>query len=258
MNPLTHGRRDFVVTGDERSSSWLVVQDLESILPVSTTPAIVQSTARKSSVRDRGIAGNLATWQETNNGTRWILAPVVGPLSTGLKPRITNGPATTGFIAAFKVEDQAGRPVLTPEWISPNIVSPQTPVVANGVVFVLSSGEFTQRINETGSVIQERGKEGTRAVLYAVGAREDIAVTAAHITDDSERLHAVHDQVDREGKVGGLLVGERVSKGALEFSASHHAATLAVFSNLANADSGIRRLREPTRMTGRRPLLMAL
>jgi outer membrane protein assembly factor BamB len=83
---------------------------------------------------------------------------------------MTNGPVTSGFIAAFKVEDQGGLPSLTPEWISRDIVSPQTPVVANGVVFVLSSGDFTRRINEAG-VMEERPKPGTHATLYALDAR---------------------------------------------------------------------------------------
>ena len=60
---------------------------------------------------DRGIWGGLSTWEDSD-GARWILAPVWGPLSNDLRPAVTNGTAGSGAIVAFKVEEQAGKPVL--------------------------------------------------------------------------------------------------------------------------------------------------
>jgi outer membrane protein assembly factor BamB len=85
------------------------------------------------------VWGNLSSWQDAD-GVRWVLAPVWGPQSAG-------------SIVAFKVEDQSGKPTLTPAWVSRDIPSPQPPVIASGVVFVLSSG-----------------KSGGHATLYALDA----------------------------------------------------------------------------------------
>jgi outer membrane protein assembly factor BamB len=90
----------------------------------------------------QAISGSLSTWQDAD-GTRWILAPVWG----------RNGAAPNGSIASFKVEEQAGKTVLTPAWVSRDMNSPLPPVVASGVVFALSAG-----------------KNGARATLYALDA----------------------------------------------------------------------------------------
>jgi outer membrane protein assembly factor BamB len=88
------------------------------------------------------ISGGLSTWQDAD-GTRWVLVPVWGK----------NGTSPNGSIAAFKVEEQAGKTVLTPSWVSRDMNSPLPPVIASGVVFALSAG-----------------KGGTRATLYALDA----------------------------------------------------------------------------------------
>ena len=84
------------------------------------------------------VWGNLSSWQDAD-GTRWVFAPVWGP-------------ANTGSIVAFKLEEQNGKPALTQAWVSRDIPSPQPPVIANGVVFALSS------------------RAGTHATLYALDA----------------------------------------------------------------------------------------
>jgi outer membrane protein assembly factor BamB len=88
------------------------------------------------------ISGSLSTWQDAD-GIRWVLAPVWG----------RNGTSPNGSIAAFKVEEPAGKTVLTPAWVSRDMNSPLPPVIASGVVFALSAG-----------------KNGTRATLYALDA----------------------------------------------------------------------------------------
>jgi outer membrane protein assembly factor BamB len=88
------------------------------------------------------ISGGMSTWQDVD-GTRWVLVPVWG----------RNGSSPNGSISAFKVEEQAGKTVLTPAWVSRDMISPLPPVIASGVVFALSAG-----------------KSGTRATLYALDA----------------------------------------------------------------------------------------
>jgi outer membrane protein assembly factor BamB len=114
-----------------------------------------------------GIWGGLSSWQDMD-GTRWVLAPVWGALNPELKIPGAS-PSSAGSIVAFKVDEQNGGPVLTPAWASRDMSSPQPPVIASGVVFALSSGEFTRTIGRSGE-IDERSKSGTRAVLYALDA----------------------------------------------------------------------------------------
>jgi len=78
------------------------------------------------------VAGALASWLDAGD-TRWVLAP------------------TAGAIVAWKVVDRSGAPVLEPGWVSRDLVSPLPPMVINGVVFAVSSGELR-----------------TNAVLYAL------------------------------------------------------------------------------------------
>ena len=87
---------------------------------------------------------------------------------------MTNGPTPAGSIMAFKVQDQNGEPALVPAWISRDMSVPEPPVIANGVVFALSSGEFTRQIREDGEVYntKERMSHNTgHAVLYAFDAK---------------------------------------------------------------------------------------
>lgn len=119
-----------------------------------------------------GFWGSLATWEDSQ-GTRWLLAPAWGPVHSTAPPfPVTNGEAPHGSVMAFKVEDKAGSPVLSPAWISRDLNVPEPPVVANGVVYVLSSGEDVQQVDASGRSLgtAERVAGSGRAVLYALDA----------------------------------------------------------------------------------------
>jgi outer membrane protein assembly factor BamB len=111
------------------------------------------------------IAGALASWQDAN-GVRWILAPSGGPVASGPKFPSTNGKVTNGSIVAFKVTDQNSQPVLEPSWVSRDMVSPDPPIIINGVVLALSTGAYLtgDREMETG----QRVKRSSPAILYAL------------------------------------------------------------------------------------------
>jgi len=111
-----------------------------------------------------GIWGNLASWADPS-GTRWVLAPVWGPLATGIHFPGTNGEAPHGSIVALKLEEKDGKPVLTPAWVSRDMISPAPPVIANGVVFALSTGEYTVQLGA------DRVANSTHATLYALDAQ---------------------------------------------------------------------------------------
>ena len=68
-----------------------------------------------------------ASWEDPDTGTRWIYASL------------------PNAIAAFTLEQRDGRPVLSPGWVSSEVVAPAAPVVANGLVFGLSTGNASRR-----------------------------------------------------------------------------------------------------------------
>jgi outer membrane protein assembly factor BamB len=119
-----------------------------------------------------GTWGSLASWEDAQ-GTRWVLAPFWGPKHPKAKFAITNGETNVGTIAAFKVEEQAGKPVLVNAWTARNMVTPAAPAIANGVVFALATGEWVRQANDReGGLYQAdtRIAKSTPAVLYALDA----------------------------------------------------------------------------------------
>ncbi|MGH9668340.1 MAG: PQQ-binding-like beta-propeller repeat protein, partial [Bryobacteraceae bacterium] len=108
----------------------------------------------------RGFWGAFASWEDDKN-TRWLAVPGWGPLGSKAPAfPVANGPVHGGAILAFKVEDKAGKPVLTPGWISRDMTVPEPPIAANGVVFAVANGENVMQANSEGRLMdtQERLK----------------------------------------------------------------------------------------------------
>jgi outer membrane protein assembly factor BamB len=127
----------------------------------------------ENDIAGRGVWGAFATCEDPS-GTRWVYAPAWGPLHPKAPAfPVTNGPTPHGSLMAFKVEEKDGQPVLTPAWTSRDMEMPEPPVVANGMVFAISSGEFTRQIKENGQLYttKERVENSTgNATLYAFDA----------------------------------------------------------------------------------------
>ncbi len=126
--------------------------------PLSTTPGFSSPNF---------AAGSLASWQGSA-GTRWVLAPAGGSVATGAGFATGNGEVKNGAIVAFEIVEESGTPTLRPGWVSRDMVSPLTPAIVNGVVFVLSSGEF--RSSDGQMPAAQRAKQSSNAVLYALDA----------------------------------------------------------------------------------------
>ena len=129
----------------------------------------------------KGIWGALAAWRD-DQGESWLYVPTYGPASERTpKFPIVNGPTPHGSIMAFKVEvDRATKePALKPAWISGDFDLPDPPVIANGVLFALSTGE--NPMQTTGAKVvysaqklltdQQRAADTHNAVLYALDAK---------------------------------------------------------------------------------------
>jgi hypothetical protein len=112
----------------------------------------------------------IATWPEAD-GTRWALVSWKGP---------------NGGLQAFNVVDENGTVSLRPAWSSSDIRSPASPIVVNGVVFVLASG--ASGAGSTGSAVLH-ALEGTTG--------KDLWNSGSTITSfvDSGRLSAGDGQV---------------------------------------------------------------
>ncbi len=163
--------RDVVVAGGRDGRIYLL--DSKSLggadhhTPLARTDAVASPDEKYAG---NGFSGTFSSWEDTENKTRWIYASLWGPANGSARFGQTNGDAAHGSIAAFKLEDQGGQPVLTPAWISRDIVAPAPTVTANGLVFALSSGESPREAKEDGKPysVAEREKMATRAVLYVL------------------------------------------------------------------------------------------
>jgi len=93
--------------------------------------------------------GALATWRDVA-GVRWILAPA-GPTSSD-----------PGAIVALKIVEKGKDLTLQKVWTSREMISPAAPIVVNGVVFALSTGESRN------GTLQERISASQPAILYAM------------------------------------------------------------------------------------------
>ena len=102
------------------------------------------------------VSAGLASWLDAA-GTRWIVVTLGGPAQPEMKFAMANGAVSHGALAAFTLVDQNDVPTLQPQWLSHDLATPVTPVVVNGVVFALASGEAAGR-----------GQKSTPAVLYAL------------------------------------------------------------------------------------------
>jgi outer membrane protein assembly factor BamB len=107
-----------------------------SVTPVGANPADFAPDA-------------LASWQDAD-GTPWLLVP------------------TSTAVVAFKVVEQNGIPTLQQGWSSREMMAPLPPIIINGVVFALSSGEY--RSAGTPMTATQRAQRSKPAILYALDA----------------------------------------------------------------------------------------
>jgi outer membrane protein assembly factor BamB len=167
--------RDLVVGSGKEGSLFLT--DAKSLGGATHRQPLYRSPLYANEAADiagRGFWGAFATWEDSK-ATRWLYAAAWGEPGEAAKAfPASNGPAKDGSIMAFKVEDKDGQAVLTPAWMSRNMSVPEPPVIANGVVFSVSSGEYVRQIKENGQLYtaEERIAQSTsNATLYAFDAQ---------------------------------------------------------------------------------------
>lgn len=112
---------------------------------------------KMSSFSSNFSPGALASWQSPT-GTRWLVA-------ASSLPRSGSGSAMDGSVYAWKVVERDGAIALELGWVSRDLISPLPPMIINGVVFALSSGEY--RSGDAAMTAAQRAQRSSPAVLYA-------------------------------------------------------------------------------------------
>ncbi len=104
----------------------------------------------------RGIYGGLSMSRD-EQGQTWLYVPMYGPPSEAAPDFPYNHGATPdGSVMAFKVVG-SDKPTLEPVWISGNYRVPDPVAIANGIAFVLETGEKAHTKGASRSAHQDRG-----------------------------------------------------------------------------------------------------
>jgi outer membrane protein assembly factor BamB len=143
---LTVGTREVVAAGTRDGT--IVLLDAASLGGPSHGTPLGRSTP--SSDRSGFVANGLTTWSDSA-GMPWVLMP------------------TATAVTAMKIVTSNGAPALQAGWTSRLMRAPLSPVIVNGVAFVVSSGEFVPRAGATADS-SERARQSMPAVLYALDA----------------------------------------------------------------------------------------
>jgi outer membrane protein assembly factor BamB len=163
LDPKTLAIKDTYESGQEFISSPVVFRYKERNLIAAATrdgrihvldAASLATPLFKTPADSANFAsGALASWQSTD-GVRWLLA------------------ASGSLVMAWKIVERDGAITLEPGWRSRDLMSPLIPIIMNGVVFAVSSGQNLPAENAvlyaldgaTGKVLWESGKSITSFV----------------------------------------------------------------------------------------------
>ncbi|MBA2590206.1 MAG: PQQ-binding-like beta-propeller repeat protein [Alphaproteobacteria bacterium] len=108
----------------------------------------------------RGVWGAISSAEV--NGKRFVYLPMSGhPSKDAPTFPGTNGPIPNGTVMAFQIVSDAGKISAVPAWTGNDMIMPDPPVVANGVVYALSTG---------GQALQNGAKPGDPRMPYDVSA----------------------------------------------------------------------------------------
>jgi outer membrane protein assembly factor BamB len=75
---------------------------------------------------------------------------------------------------ALRIEEKDGSPAAVPAWISRDMNLPEPPIVAGGLVFAVSNGEFARQVKDNNGGLYNSADRAAKhvghAVLYAFDA----------------------------------------------------------------------------------------
>ena len=143
-----------------------------------------------------GFEGAFSSWVDVDTNTRWFYVPLNGPPNAGAKLIEAHSGPRSGGVVALKLDQDTPQPSLVPAWMSRDLISPAPVVVANGLAFVLSTGEPARSRNKTGVPygLAEFHEMASPSTLYALDA----------IT--GKELYSSGDAIGVRSTSGGLAV----------------------------------------------------
>lgn len=165
------GGKEYLVGGGKEGRLYLLETTAlggdDHRTPLLRTELIVNEDVAYAA---QGFWGSFATWEDPKS-VRWLFVPAWGQPHPKAAPfALSNGPAPHGSIQAFRiVAAKNGAPEIERPWISRDLNVPEPPIIANGVVFALSSGEDVRQSDAAGLSMntKERLAGSTHATLYA-------------------------------------------------------------------------------------------
>ena len=145
---FTFQNRTFVATSGKEGAVYLLdANNLGSgspdhSMPVYKSPQLGNDAALGTEP-GQGVWSSLTSYQ-TPDGKQFLYVPMWGPPSKNAPAfKYSYGPIPNGSIMAFQVVADGDKFSLDPQWTSPNLTVPDAPVVANGVVYAIQTGEQT-------------------------------------------------------------------------------------------------------------------
>ena len=176
--------RKFLVGTSKECRIWLMDRDLLGGKDHRTALQVTPLLCNDAQAFDgKGVWGAMAAWVD-GQGRQWVIVPFYGPVSREFKAPREHARPTNGGVAAYTLEQRAGRWELVPQWLSRDMDMAEHVIVANGVLFVYASGEDTTQVlperafdNPAGAQLggavsngAPRRLEGRKAALYALDA----------------------------------------------------------------------------------------
>jgi outer membrane protein assembly factor BamB len=155
------------VVFDYKGKNFIGVASNEARIYLFEATALAKGTppAKTPAFSKPGFdTGSLTTWLD-RKGDRWILAAAGAETSEGAEAGASPSEAKHGAIVAWKVVEAESGMAFQPGWVSRDMTGPLPPVVTNGVVFALSSGEFHSGDAKISTA--QRVKQSKDATLYA-------------------------------------------------------------------------------------------
>ncbi len=149
-----------------------------------------------AALEEKGLWGSPAFWTGTDH-QGWLYFPVWGGLA-GTAPHfpLTNGDTPHGSILAFKVvASDKGEFSLQPAWISPDMNLPDAPVVANGVLYALATGENPRQDHILG-VTHYKSMEDWKHNLLTTAERSAGTHPAVLVALDAKTGKKLYDSED--------------------------------------------------------------
>jgi outer membrane protein assembly factor BamB len=160
-------------------------------------------------LEEKGIWGAPALWKD-EEGQPWIYVTMWGETAKALgQTARRNGDAPHGSVIAFRVEmENGGKPCLKLAWISPDVNLPDAPAVANGVVFIVATGENPRQDKQLGKTNFKSEQEWKENLLTTEerAAGTHPAVLMALDAKTGKLLYQSGDAMKTWNHFGGLAI----------------------------------------------------